>query len=210
MSAYRSTRNGIEPAGPGYYVANAGSIAQTPCPAGTSSAASGAKAASACMPAPAGYYVGEPGSSKPTPCPYGTYSPSLRATTCISAPAGTFIAAKGSSAAPTPCPAGTYSDSIGATSEGRCLPAYAPNYSGAGATKNDVFQCPAGTSTPTRGGSISDCTKENKSILCRETANLALLGIDGFNQRKGSLDKEILVLIGDFDFARAQKQGCAN
>ena len=145
---------------------------QTPCPAGTYSAAVSATSSSICSPCPAGAYCLS-ASAAPTACLPGTYNSQAGGSTsssCLYAPAGTYTAGSGATAyvncsagtyhigtggsACTACATGTYGGSaVGLSTP--CAPCAANSYC---TTPTSQTACPANTYSAAGTSSQLNCS----------------------------------------------------
>jgi hypothetical protein len=103
--------NSCVDASPGYYVAEAGAMAQTACPMGAYQPDSGAVS---CIAAAPGYFVDTIAAVSQSACAPGYYQPYSGMTSCLAADPGYFVSESGA-AGQTACPAGRYQPDAGST-----------------------------------------------------------------------------------------------
>lgn len=135
----------------GHYVPIAGSSKQIPCPLGSYSRTTGA---SACDLVDPGYFVAGIGQENQAVCPDGSYQSQVgyRGTSCIAAPAGSYVSSADRTRA-TKCALGTYQSATGATS---CETAPVNTYvSTVGAST--VTPCPVDAVSPRGSESATAC-----------------------------------------------------
>ena len=147
----------------------AGATQPTPCPPGSSNAASSSALASSCLPCAAGSYASSSGSTACAVCPPGGWC-GAGATLPTPCPPGSSSAASSALASSClPCTAGTYASSSGFTA---CAACPAGSWCGAGTIYPTACPagsfCPTGSSTPTlcAAGTFAEASGSLTCLTC--------------------------------------------
>ena len=171
---------------PGFFCLEGSSVPQ-PCPAGSSSNATGLRASSDCVTCPPGTSCSV-SSTNPTLCLPGSFSATAGMQSCTLCPAGKFGDEYGQTACtsctlgfycevgtakPTPCPGGTFSSVLGATSEAACTPVSPGFWAGLGSSQPEPcpatgFYCPGKALDEKYGGSKPILVKQGGSTTTEE------------------------------------------